>query len=142
MVIVTRRCFLTCEKIVSMTIQEDIPEYNLVRKAFNLDKTKSKTKRKVSKLKKPLVDLRRFTVVIHFVPLANSQPPPPSSSYGKSNDDHFDEVTIVILGELSALDFFKEVVAQIREQNPDQMFLDSLFDKIFGDKPGVRLLGV
>lgn len=53
--------------------------------------------------------------------------------YRQARNNKSDEISILtvrITGEKPALKFFKELVQQIREQLPDQIYLDKMLDDI------------
>lgn len=47
-----------------------------------------------------------------------------------TSSDETEQVEIRICGEKAALSFFKELVTQIREQMPDQVYLDKMLEDI------------
>lgn len=72
-----------------------------------------------------------YYIDINFVPLSRGNGGGSSSLSSRNNDeDH--QVCIKVIGEKVALRVYKEIVQQIREQMPDQMYLDKMVENILG----------
>lgn len=120
-IIVTKQCYLVCERINSITITET----DEGDRVFSLSSIRKNSKKKT---KKPID--KKFRIVIDFVPLsANS----PSNQY--SSNGNTAAVAIEMRGEKAVLGLFKQIVDQIREQQPDKLWLDKLVEKFFAENP-------
>lgn len=104
--IVTSRNFLICESINHISLhKEDIDGFNL-RGARN-----------------------GYLININFNALSRNNNQSNGGFGSKSNED-LDHVSIRVVGEKVALRFFKEIVAQIREQTPDAAYLDKMVENL------------
>lgn len=103
--IVTDRCFLTCEKVVAVVIEESFEE----------------KKTKVKKTLKKVLDY--CTISITYTPSA-------TSSYDGQNC-----LELRVTEKAKALSLYNEIVRQVQEQFPNDVFLDKLVNKMLGDSP-------
>lgn len=114
-VIVSRQCYLVCEKINFITLQEADPIKAKEDTPWTTS-LKKPTRTKKTKTKKPTKDEILYQIYICFEPAG-------------SNRGEQSSVYLNVRGEEKCLSLFKEIVGQIREQNPDQLYLDKLVDK-------------
>jgi len=105
--IVTDRCFLTCEKVVAVVIEE----------TFEEKATKSKAKKPPKKV------LDYCTISITYTPTS-------TNSYDGQNC-----LELRIAEKAKAVSLYAEIVRQVQEQWPDDVFLDKLVSKMLGDTP-------
>ena len=127
-VIVTRQCYLLCEAInyiVINEVEDDEPEYKISHSK------KAKKKIPVSmKLKTEYIKERKpYQIVIDFVPIGSPTVLNNNSLKRSSSNEDSTRVCITVQGLERAVLLFQDMVAQIREQLPDQMFLDKLVEK-------------
>lgn len=110
--IVTSRSFILCESINHIILQSE-PEYvNEVRIDF-------------------------YCINIDFVPGTRNNPPVQSNAFGSLNkNEERGFVQIKVIGENTALKLFKELISQIREQIPDQAYLDKMIENILSGAIG------
>lgn len=106
--IVTDRCFLICEKVIAIVIEDALPEEEL--------ETKSKAKK--SKKQEPL-----YSTISITYKLTNSN----------SNYDGESLLEIRISEKAKALSIYNEIIKQVQEQFPDDIFLDKLVHNLLGD---------
>jgi hypothetical protein len=131
LVIVTKHCYLLCESINYISVEE-AEEEKANNSLFVLPK-KKKLKRKLTRQQQLMEALetkaRVYEITIDFVPVAH-----PASNGGSRRDDR-SAVTIMVRGYTECLALFKDMVHQIREQMPDQLYLDKLVEKFFTENP-------
>lgn len=125
LVIVSSHCYLLCEAINHITLDDcDNESYDKVEYL-----TKSKKSGRSGKLskKKEMLNLKKWCkITLNYVPATKSQ---------NSRGDDIRSVEILIQGKEIANTLYKEIISQIREQMPDQLFLDKLVDNILqGEK--------
>jgi len=121
-VIVTQQCYLLCEAINYIAINE-IDE-NDERKLSIFDKPKRGKKGK-KLTRKQIEDLRKqFQIVIDFVPASGVQ-----LNANSRNNTNTATVAIKVSGRERCLALFTHMVEQIREQIPDNKFLDEIVNK-------------
>ena len=72
--------------------------------------------------------VRQYNIDIRYNPI------PRNNNSGRGSDEH--SVSIQVVGEKAALKLFKELVQQIREQCPDQAYLDKMVDNILNGSIG------
>lgn len=100
--IVTSRAYLICDAINSITLRAE-PE--------RITNTKI---------------MPYYFIDINFKPLNNGN----QNNNNNRNNEEGEIVCIKVIGEKVALKLYKEVVGQIREQMPDQMYLDKMLENI------------
>lgn len=103
--IVTDRCFLTCEKIVAVVIEEIFEE----------------KKTKVKKTPKKVLDY--CTISITYTPSSTK------------NYDGQNCLELRVTEKAKAMSLYTEIVRQVQEQFPNDVFLDKLVNKMLGDSP-------
>jgi len=122
-VIVTKRCYLACESITSVTVQEsEITDEN----DDSWRPRKWWQKRKIDELKgiPP-----KFTVEIAYTAIQNQTLQSSSKNYSVRED----VLTVDIFGEKQAYALYTEIVKEIRDQSQDSLFLDNLIEKVLAD---------
>lgn len=105
--IVTDRCFLTCEKVVAVVIEE----------FFEEKAAKSKVKRAPKKV------LTCCTISITYTPASTN------------NYDGQNCLELRVTEKAKAMSLYTEIVKQVQEQFPNDVFLDKLVSKMLGDLP-------
>jgi hypothetical protein len=101
--IVTDRCFLTCEKVVAVVIEETFEE----------------KKTKVKKTPKKVFDY--CTISITYVPVTTN------------NYDGQNCIELRVEEKAKAMSLYAEIVKQVQEQFPNEVFLDKLVSRMLGD---------
>lgn len=126
LVIVTKHCYLLCESINSISLEECDGQDE---KWAPLPKKKKKMALKPNKAIKTdaIKNTLEYEITIDFI----SSMAPTSGRNGGSDRT----LAIRIRGYDRALALYKDMVNQIREQLPDKLFLDKLCDKFFSENP-------
>ena len=123
--IVTSRTFLICESVSHITLAAD-PDWSSrdsLRQRFQPHK------------------IDWYVINIDFIPIPRNNSST-SNGFGSSsnsssrNSETTNVVSVKVVGEKVALALFKELVSQIREQMPDQAYLDSMVTNILTGKIG------
>jgi hypothetical protein len=121
-VIVTNRTYMLCESINYMALNEGESDdyYDQVAvKILNIKKDANgnfKRSKDPTKQQQIVLDNSRlYNVSIDYVPIKNG-------TIGSGTD----VVTITVRGKNTAEALFKDIVEQVREQIPDNKFLDAL----------------
>lgn len=105
-VIVTERLYIVSQKIHSMFVEEQIEEMRYKGRVVNVPVT---------------------TIKVQFEPI-NANP-------NQRNDNQFG-VDVKVYSRKKAISLFKEMVKQIREQCPDQLYLDKIAENfLMGEVP-------
>lgn len=125
--IVTNRCFLACEKVTSVVIEEIIPDKPTPRR-------KRKKSKNASKLVKPaakaLLELpKQFSITISYYPLTingNSN----FSSNSRGGDPTEYSLDLRIVGKQEAYALYAEIIREVQEQHPGEGYLDKLVNKM------------
>lgn len=129
-VIVTSQCYLLAESINYIIINEvddsDDREWN-PRTAKN-----RKVRRNNKVVRDYILERKPFNIVIDFMP--KNQPQNQNSN--KSNNDESSIVNITVHGLQRTLRVFQDIVMQLREQIPDELFLDKLVEQFLADASG------
>jgi len=138
-VIVTEQCYLLAEAINYIVINEDEEGRN--DRDYMLDEPKKKGS-KAKKKKTPTQaqrdkDIRlyiqeRKPFVIHINFVAKGTAPNTNGSMSKHNGDDTG-VHVKVMGLRRTLKVFRDIVKQLREQIPDERFLDSLVEGFLTD---------
>jgi hypothetical protein len=115
LIIATKRCFLTCEDIIFITVQEYLQDHEYEEPALRV-----RFKQLAKRLMTPFD--RRYR--IHIVYVYN--PDPVNHPSHRQNG----ELDLDLVGEKDTYDFYHELVRQIREQKPDALYLDKLVEKM------------
>lgn len=132
-VLVTKQCYLLCESINYIAVHEMDDDS---KDAINFDEPRRTKRRKKLTAKQKLMEKLKkaaqlYQVTIDFVPVPNNPNSPKNSGR-----DGTTSVSIPVRGYLRCLDLYKEMIAQIREQQPDKFFLDKMVEKFLTDNPG------
>ena len=106
--IATSRSFLLCESVNAMSLDSDYERSGRTNDVI----------------------LRAYTININYNPVARNNNPPTHRSDSSGN------LTIKVIGESTALQLFRELVQQIREQCPDQPYLDKMVENILTGRLG------
>jgi len=104
-VIVTKKCYLICERVNYITIEEECLDMN------RADKFGTRSKN---------ISVPYWNIHIDFEPFI-----PQNSNSPRSRSDE-SSVMVKVGDKDIAYKLFSEIVNQIREQIPDQLFLDRL----------------
>jgi hypothetical protein len=132
-VIITEECYLLAEAINYIVINEDEEGHD--DREYMLDKPgrrgkKGKRKRPLSESNKAIREYiqerKPFVIVINFI--AKGAPPNGGSSMSKHSGDN-SGVQLKVMGLRRTLKAFRSIVGQLREQIPDEKFLDTLVDR-------------
>ena len=121
LVIVTDQCYLICESINFITVNDRQDQDR-----DSIWSTSHKNKRKFRSLKEKrrfIDDEATYSIVINFIPEVKG-------AGVLSKKDTAEEVNISVKGRKNCLSLYKEMVSQIREQLPDQLYLDKMVEKI------------
>jgi hypothetical protein len=123
-VIVTRQCYLLCESINYIAINEVDDE----RKQEYSSMTARRRKKKKTAKQKAALAAKQYNILIDFIPVNRTGVNFNSPSSNKNSDDST-TVAITVTGRERCGELFNDMVSQIREQIPDQLFLDKLVEK-------------
>lgn len=121
--IVTNRCFLVCEKVVSVIVQELPAEKPMVIRRKKNKKTATK---KIVKKSQP----EKFTISISYYPIGLGKP---TSSYNNNSSGQEFTLDLQVTGKEETLALYKEIIKEVQEQNPDEAYLDKLVSNILGE---------
>jgi hypothetical protein len=119
--IVTKNCFLVCEKVTSVILEEVFPDGKPVRK----------TKKKPGPKKKESEEDKQFSINIAYYPVNTSRSQ--SSSYNSSSGAEEQSVEFRIIGRKEATALFNEIIKEVQEQHPNEAYLDKLVTKILSE---------
>jgi len=131
LVIVTKHCYLICESIRYIVIN-DMEDNKTMRISDDFDDDDDTPKKAVKLTKrqkqqeqrhKRWMQVRRYRIIIEYNPVGR---PGQQISQGEYARFSFD-----VAGKSECLAVFQDMVMQIREQMPDQVYLDKLVDKMF-----------
>ena len=123
LVIITKRCFLVCERVTSIIIEE----------SNNFEKEKiQESSRRFNFLKKKIKEtkLDEWVICVNYIPESVN------ASSGKiypSGSKEEKTLELLITGKREAFALFNEMVHEIREQNPDLLYLDKLIEKMLSE---------
>jgi len=121
-VIVTQQCYLLCESINYIAINEVQDEddgLSFIRPK-RTRRTKKSTKAQIEAWKK-----QQFQIIIDFIPVGSIS----QNNNISRNNSNTTSVNIRVTGRDRCLDLFAHMVQQIREQIPDNKFLDEIVEK-------------
>lgn len=105
--IVTDKCFLACEKVTSVTLQELAPDKN---------RLKLRIRSRQSMMKK-------FTLTITYYPIALGQ----NHYNGEPNEF---TLNLTVYGKEAANKLYAEIVKEVQEQHPNDGYLDKLVNEL------------
>lgn len=118
--IVTDKCFLACEKVTSVTLQELAPDKPLPKAKKKLPKGFSKAKTKT----KPVKEIpKEYTLIITYYPIALGQ----NNYNGEPNEFTLD---ITVYGKEAANKLYAEIIKEVQEQHPNDGYLDKLVNEL------------
>jgi hypothetical protein len=133
-VIVAKQCYLLAEAINYIVVNEvdDAddrewrPKTASERKKMRGYRYSNRVNREYMKERKP------YNIVINFIPKGQ----PNTSSHGGLSKAGHDTTTVNIRvhGYDLVLEVFEEIVAQIRDQIPDEQYLNKMVEKFFADR--------
>jgi hypothetical protein len=126
-VIVTKQCYLLCESINYIAVNEANDEN---KEDYNSIWNRRGRKKKLTARQKKALETKQYNIIIDFIPVVKN---PAGQSHHKSGGDNT-SVAITVTGRERCLDLFRDMVSQIREQIPDQLFLDKLVEKFLIDE--------
>lgn len=117
LVIVTKQCYLVCEKVTFITLEERMSENN-AKSEWWVKKKKEKPR-------------TEWVITIDYVPeLTQSQ-----VQHARHSSSDNNAVEVRVFNREDAFHLYKEIVTEIREQCPDLLYLDKLIDKVLADFP-------
>lgn len=132
-VLVTRQCYLLCESINYISVHE-LSEEDKEDSLFYTRPPKRR-KRKMSAKEKLLDKLKRaaqlYQISIDFVPVQNSN----ANANNGRRGDGTSSVNITVRGYDRCIELYMDMIQQIREQQPDKLFLDKMVEKFFAENP-------
>jgi hypothetical protein len=117
-IIVTDHCYLVCRAINHISVSAVPRDSGLLFR-----------KKSVTKTPKGKEDLHRIS--IDYEPLVPGATTGGHGFIGSSKSADECCVVIEVYGEQHAVDLFKVMVRQIRDQTPDELYLDKLVDDYF-----------
>ena len=135
-VIVTKQCYLLAQAITYIAIDKVQDDQDKERLTFVKPR---RYKKKPTKRQIELAQLKEmgqlYNININFIPVNNGIN---ISGSGRGNGETC-ELCITVGGREATLALFSDMVSQIREQLPDQLFLDTLVERFLtshheGDK--------
>ena len=128
-VIVSSHCYLLCEAVEHISIDvcgdryDDDDEIELVKR-ISRSRRKPKKPTKRQKQEAARKEEAYYQVSISFIAVNRNS----MSKNGGSSDHRTLQITLK--GHEKAMGLYKEIVSQIREQIPDQLFLNDLVTKL------------
>lgn len=131
-VIVTEQCYLLAEAINFIVINEDEEgrddrEYMLDRPKKSAKKKKPTQAQRNKDVREYIQERKPFVIVINFI--AKGNPQSGSSPQMKHSSSENSGVHIKVMGLRRTMKVFRDVVKQLREQIPDEKFLDTLVEE-------------
>ncbi len=130
-VLVTKQCYLICESINYIAVSE----FDNGEKEVCYDSPRRNRRKKLTAKQRALEKLKKasqiYQVTIDFVPVANNNSSPKNHGHDGSTS-----VSIPVRGYLRCLELYKEMITQIREQQPDKFFLDKMVEKFLAENGG------
>jgi hypothetical protein len=132
-VLVTDHCYLQCQAINFIAINE-VESKAEEPSLFVTSRQKRSRKNKFNRgsKKKQAKPERLYQVVIDFIPIGN---PNTGGSLSRGNDQA--QVGVTVVGRDTCLKLFATIVHQIREQQPDALYLNQLVERFLTEQ-GVK----
>jgi hypothetical protein len=135
-VIVTSQCYLLCEAINHITMHDAEEPCEAKEEEFGLSRRRRqhKKRRLTAKQKKAIAFAKlnqKYQIVIDFVPVSGSSPHLVHG--GGSGRENSTTVSITVRGRERCEALFSEMVEQIREQLPDNVFLNQLAERFLSE---------
>lgn len=127
LILCTKRCFLVCEDIISITVQDT---------HYDDEERPRRSKRPT------LLERIKYARQGFFPPVPEAERTycinlqyimPQINNYGNSGSAEC--LNIEVQGKEETLRLFKELVTEIREQKPDTLYLDKLIENVLGEEP-------
>lgn len=122
--IVTDRCFLVCEKVTSVILEEIERERPAVKRRRKPRKAGKKLVRKTVVPAPPLPLL--FNIKISYYPVCN----PRNTSYSSNNPLEEYELNLNIEGKEKAFKLYTRIIKEVQDQHPNETYLDKLIDEM------------
>jgi hypothetical protein len=135
-VIVTSQCYLLAEAINFIVINEDDDS---IDREWRPNAPKQRKVRNTNKVvREYMMERKPFNINISFIPKAGAAQANSSSlsSSSKHNSDNSTLVSVKVHGLQRTLKVFQDIVSQLREQIPDELFLDRLVERFLTDMDG------
>lgn len=128
-VIVTKQCYLLCQAIVYVAVNET---YNGEEKEdiFYRPKKPKKLTKKQQQQKKDAEARAKYQIIIEFIPINNSS----NNIHNNMGPNGTCTLAISVTGKEECLGLFASMVGQIREQIPDQLWLDTLVQRFLTEQ--------
>lgn len=124
--IVTKKCFLACEKVTSVIIEEMVPDRP---KPMRRRKKKKGSKMLLTAKSKPVaVQPKQFTITIAYYPL-NSNNKNGNFGNGSGSSEEY-TLQMHIFGKKEANMLYAEIIREVQEQHPGEGYLDKLVNKM------------
>lgn len=122
--IVTKRCFLACDKVTSVVLEELASE----SKKKIVRHSKGKKKKKVKPSQKPEIVLvpAEFCISICYYPLSVYS----TNNMNSNRSEQENNLDIRVKGKKEALELYGEIIREVQEQHPTEGYLDQLVDKV------------
>lgn len=132
-VIVTKQCYLICEAINYIAVNE-IRDSDAENALKNYGVNKRKVKKKTMNLRERVKyhkteQLHKITIDFIAAPTHSGPNAPRNGGTGSETSS----VDITVRGNDRCMALYNSMVNQIREQMPDQVYLDNLIDKFLID---------
>lgn len=132
-ILVTRQCYLLCDSINHISVHE-MDEEDKEESLFYVPPKKKKGRKKPTPKQVLLDKLKRaaqlYQISINFTPVTPNQSN--SLKHSSSGNEH---VNITVRGYDRCIELYMEMIQQIREQQPDKLFLDKMVEKFFAENP-------
>jgi hypothetical protein len=131
-VIVTNQCYLLAEAINYIVINESDDDNE--KAEWNEPRRRRIRRRKKLSAREYIMEGKPFWVVVNFIPKgAPQQIGHGHQAMSKNSNDSGESIRITVQGLRRTLKVFQDIVAQLREQIPDEKFLDTLVDRFLTD---------
>ena len=127
LVIVTKQCYLIAESITYISV-DALPECENCGSSLQHSRKKKVSKKEKERREKECA----YRISVDFVPAKSNH-----NNNNMRNDGH-STVCIVVNGYDSCMKLFHEMVDQIREQMPDELWLNKLIDKFLTDPSEIQ----
>jgi hypothetical protein len=133
-ILVTRQCYLVAEAINHISLHE-MNEDEKDESLFYTPPIKRKRRKKLTAKARLLEQLKKaaqlYQITINFKPVAGSQP-----NNGKHHSNYDEShVNITVRGYDRAIELYRDMISQIREQMPDRLFLDKMVENFLVSNP-------
>lgn len=130
-VIVTSQCYLLAESLNYIIINEDDDSDSREWQPKTAKNRKVRRNNKV--VRDYILERKPFNIIIDFVPKGQPQN---AAHHNKNSNDESSVITISVQGLNRTLRVFQDIVSQLREQIPDELFLDKLVERFLADVDG------